>query len=90
MHQDYPFYSHDGPNFVDCLLHLTILRLTMVARGVPGSHQAGPFELITGDHTRPYLPPNTYSGFTTLEGDSSHSKECDLLQLLYYHWSDIN
>ena len=62
----------------------------MVARAVPGSHQAGPFELITGDHTRPYLPPNTYSGFTTLEGDSTHSKECDLLQLLYYHWSDIN
>ncbi|MDE2734184.1 MAG: phytanoyl-CoA dioxygenase family protein, partial [Gemmatimonadota bacterium] len=22
MHQDYPFYPHDGPDFVDCLLHL--------------------------------------------------------------------
>ena len=58
MHQDYPFYPHDGPDFVDCLVHLDDAPLESGCLCVvPGSHQNGPLEHVTGDNTRPYLPP---------------------------------
>ena len=61
MHQDYPFYPHDGPDFVDCLLHLDDSpEASGCLQVVPGSHKQGPLEHITGDHTRPYLPPEQY------------------------------
>ena len=61
MHQDYPFYPHDGPGFVNCLVHLDDAPLeSSCLCVVPGSHANGPLEHVTGEHTRPYLPPEKY------------------------------
>ena len=49
MHQDFPFYPHDGPDFVDCLLHLDDTPLESGAlMVVPGSHKMGPLEHVLG------------------------------------------
>ena len=61
MHQDYPFYPHDGPDFVDCLLHLDDTPLESGAlMVVPGSHKMGPLEHVLGPETAPHLPPEKY------------------------------
>ena len=54
MHQDYPFYPHDGPDFVDCLLHLDDTPLESGAlMVVPGSHKQGPLEHVLGSGNSP-------------------------------------
>ena len=92
MHQDFPFYPHDGPDFVDCLVHLDdtppdsgCLRL------VPGSHKHGPLEHITGEHTRPYLPPEQYHP-DKVESVPVPAKAGDVIFFSYYtiHWSNVN
>ena len=92
MHQDYPFYPHEGPHFVDCLLHLDEAPLASgCLRVVPGSHKEGPLEHITGDHTRPYLPPEKYHPDIT-QSVPVPAKAGDVIFFSYYliHWSDIN
>ena len=92
MHQDYPFYPHDGSNFVDCLLHLDHTPIDSgCLRAVPGSHKAGPLEHITGDHTRPYLPPDTYHP-DLLSSKAIPATAGDVIFFSYYtiHWSDVN
>jgi len=92
MHQDYPFYPHDGPNFVDCLIHLDV---TPPESGclqvIPGSHLDGPLEHITGEHTRPYLPPETFHP-DKVETVSIPAQPRDVVFFSYYtiHWSDVN
>ena len=92
MHQDYPFYPHDGPDFIDCLLHLDD---TPVESGcfhvMPGSHENGPLEHITGDHTRPYLPPEKYHP-NKIETVAIPAKTGDVIFFSYYviHWSGVN
>jgi phytanoyl-CoA hydroxylase len=92
MHQDYPFYPHDGPHFVDCLVHLDEAPLESGCLWVvPGSHSNGPLEHITGDHTRPYLPPENYHPQIT-ESVPVPAKAGDVIFFSYYliHWSDLN
>ncbi len=92
MHQDYPFYPHDGPGFVDCLLHLDDAEPESgCLRVVPGSHEQGPLEHITGDHTRPYLPPEKYHP-DHVETVQVPAKKGDVIFFSYYtiHWSDMN
>jgi phytanoyl-CoA hydroxylase len=92
MHQDYPFYPHDGPNFVDCLIHLDP---TPPESGclqvVPGSHRDGPLEHVTGEHTRPYLPTDMYHP-DKVDTVSVPAKAGDVIFFSYYtiHWSDVN
>lgn len=92
MHQDYPFYPHDGPDYVDCLLHLDD---TPIDRGclrlVPGSHKLGPLEHITGEHTRPYLPPDIYHP-DIVETVPIPARAGDVIFFSYYaiHWSQPN
>jgi ectoine hydroxylase-related dioxygenase (phytanoyl-CoA dioxygenase family) len=92
MHQDYPFYPHNGPHFVDCLLHLDDAPLESgCLRVVPGSHRQGPIEHITGEHTRPYLPPDQYHPDIT-ETVAVPARAGDVIFFSYYliHWSDRN
>ena len=51
MHQDYPFYPHDGPNFVDCLLHLDH---TPIDNGCASSSGQSPSWAIRTHHRWPY------------------------------------
>ena len=92
MHQDYPFYPHNGPHFVDCLLHLDDApEESGCLRVVPGSHKGGPLEHITGDHTRPYLPPEDFHPDKT-ESVPVAAKSGDIIFFSYclIHWSDLN
>ena len=92
MHQDYPFYPHDGPDFVDCLVHLDDAPLESGCLCVvPGSHADGPLEHITGDHTRPYLPPEKYHP-DKVETMPVPAKAGDVIFFSYctIHWSNVN
>lgn len=64
MHQDYPFYAHAGPEYIDALLHIDD---TSVENGclkfLPGSHKLGPLDHIgrvESKDTRPHLPVDKY------------------------------
>ncbi len=92
MHQDHPFYPHDGPGFIDCLLHLDD---TPIESGclqvVPGSHLGGPLEHITGAHTAPHLPTDKYHP-DFIETVLVPAKAGDMIFFSYnmIHWSDCN
>ena len=92
MHQDYPFYPHDGPDFVDCLLHLDDSpEASGCLQVVPGSHKQGPLEHITGDHTRPYLPPEQYHPDKTPSvAVPAMAGDVIFFSYLTIHWSDMN
>ena len=92
MHQDYPFYPHDGPDFVDCLVHLDDTPLDSgCLHVVPGSHKNGPLEHITGEHTRPYLPTEQYHP-DKVETVPIPAKAGDVIFFSYLtiHWSNVN
>jgi phytanoyl-CoA hydroxylase len=92
MHQDYPFYPHDGPDFVDCLVHLDDTPIDSgCLRVVPGSHKDGPLEHITGEHTRPYLPTDKYHP-DKVETVAVPARAGDVIFFSYctIHWSDVN
>ena len=92
MHQDFPFYPHDGPDFVDCLLHLDDTpRESGCLRVVPGSHKLGPLVHNLGADTSPHLPPEKY------HPDQVDSVEvpADVGDVIFFsyqtiHWSDCN
>ncbi len=92
MHQDYPFYPHDGLDFVDCLVHLDDTPFESgCLEVVPGSHHAGPLEHITGSDTAPHLPIDQYHPdfietvkIPALAGDVIFFSYCAI------HWSDCN
>ena len=92
MHQDYPFYPHDGPDFVDCLLHLDDAPLESGAlHVVPGSHKDGPLEHILGPDTAPHLPPDEYHP-ERIETVAVPANRGDVIFFSYLviHWSDCN
>ena len=92
MHQDYPFYPHDGPDFVDCLLHLDDTPLESGAlRVVPGSHKNGPLVHVLGPDTAPHLPPDEYHP-DKLESVAIPAKKGDVIFFNYQaiHWSACN
>ena len=92
MHQDYPFYPHDGPDFIDCLLHLDDTPLESGAlRVVPGSHKLGPLEHVLGPDTAPHLPLDKYHP-DKLDSISIPANTGDMIFFSYQtiHWSDCN
>ena len=92
MHQDYPFYPHDGPDFVDCLLHLDATPLDSGAlMVVPGSHKQGPLEHVLGADTAPHLPPEKYHP-EKVESLALPARRGDVVFFSYQtiHWSDCN
>lgn len=92
MHQDYPFYPHDGPDFVDCLLHLDDTPLESGAlMVVPKSHKQGPLEHVLGPETAPHLPPEKYHP-DQIESVAVPAARGDMVFFNYQtiHWSDCN
>jgi len=92
MHQDYPFYPHDGLDFVDCLAHLDDTPLESGAlRVVPGSHKNGTLEHITGPDTAPHLPTDKYHP-TFIDSIPIPAKAGDFIFFSYclIHWSNVN
>ncbi|MEE2657585.1 MAG: phytanoyl-CoA dioxygenase family protein [Candidatus Latescibacterota bacterium] len=92
MHQDYPFYPHDGPDFVDCLLHLDDAPFESGAlQVVPGSHKGGPLEHNLGPDTAPHLPPENYHP-DSVDTVTIPAKAGDVIFFSYLaiHWSDCN
>ena len=89
MHQDYPFYPHDGLDFVDCLLHLDDTPLESgCLEVVPGK---GPLEHVTGADTAPHLPTNQ-SHHDFVETIKIPAQAGDVIFFSYctIHWSDCN
>jgi len=92
MHQDYPFYPHDGLDFVDCLLHLDDTPLESgCLEVVPGSHHQGPLEHVTGADTAPHLPTNQFHP-DFVETIKIPAQAGDVIFFSYctIHWSDCN
>jgi ectoine hydroxylase-related dioxygenase (phytanoyl-CoA dioxygenase family) len=64
LHQDYPFYEHEGPGYIDALLHIDAATMENgCLKFIPGSHKLGKLEHV-GAHdskdTRPHLPVDEY------------------------------
>ncbi len=92
MHQDFPFYPHDGPGFVDCLLHLDDTpRESGCLRVVPRSHQMGGLVHVLGPDTSPHLPLDEYHP-DKLESVEVPADAGDVVFFSYQtiHWSDCN
>ena len=92
MHQDFPFYPHDGPDFVDCLLHLDDTPAESgCLRVVPGSHKLGPLVHVLGPDTSPHLPLDQYHP-DKVESVEVPAKTGDMVFFSYQtiHWSDCN
>ena len=92
MHQDYPFYPHDGLDFVDCLLHLDDTPLESGSLCVvPGSHKDGGLEHIMGPDTAPHLPTDVYHP-DKVESIPIPAKAGDVIFFSYciIHWSNVN
>ena len=92
MHQDFPFYPHDGPDFVDCLLHLDDTpEESGCLRVVPGSHKMGPLVHVLGPDTSPHLPLDEYHP-DKMESVEIPAKAGDVIFFSYQtiHWSDCN
>ena len=92
MHQDYPFYPHDGANFVDCLLHLDDAPLESGAlHVVPGSHKGGPIDHVLGPDTAPHLPPDEYHPDRLASvAVPAETGDVTFFSYLTIHWSDVN
>ncbi len=64
MHQDHPFYAHEGPGYIDALLHIDdATEANGCLKFLPGSHKLGPLPHIgrvDSKDTRPHLPVDQY------------------------------
>ena len=92
MHQDFPFYPHDGAGFVDCLLHLDDAPFESGAlHVVPGSHRKGPIEHVLGPDTAPHLPLDQYHP-DKVDSVAIPARAGDVVFFSYMavHWSDCN
>ena len=92
MHQDYPFYPHDGLDFVDCLVHLDDTPLESgPLRVVPGSHKNGPLEHITGPDTAPHLPTDKFHpDFVPSVAIPAKAGDVIFFSYCLVHWSEVN
>ena len=92
MHQDYPFYPHDGLDFVDCLVHLDDTPPESgPLRVVPGSHKNGPLEHITGPETAPHLPTDKYHpDFVPSVAIPAKAGDVIFFSYCLVHWSEVN
>ena len=92
MHQDYPFYPHDGLDFVDCLVHLDDTPPESgPLRVVPGSHKNGPLEHITGPDTAPHLPTDKYHpDFVPSVAIPAKAGDVIFFSYCLIHWSEVN
>jgi ectoine hydroxylase-related dioxygenase (phytanoyl-CoA dioxygenase family) len=94
MHQDSPFYQHEGFGFVDAIIHLdTTTSENGCLKFLPGSHRQGHLEHILrmpdGTGCSPHLPTDRYR---LAEAVACPAEAGDVVAFSIYtiHGSDIN
>jgi ectoine hydroxylase-related dioxygenase (phytanoyl-CoA dioxygenase family) len=94
MHQDSPFYQHDGSAYVDALIHVDDATLENgCLRFLPGSHKNGHLPHVTrmpdGTPCSPHLPTDEYQLEDTLPCPAEAG---DVVAFSIYtiHGSEIN
>jgi phytanoyl-CoA hydroxylase len=89
LHQDSPFYRHEGPGFIDAIVHLDDTNdENGCLRFVPGSHKNGHLEHIQ-DNCSPHLPTDEWRLENTVPVPA---KAGDVVAFSYFtvHGSYIN
>ena len=89
MHQDHPFYPHEGAAFIDAIVHIDATNEENgCLKFLPGSHAGGPLEHITRDSS-PHLPTDEYM---LDDAVSVHCDAGDVVLFSYYtvHGSAAN
>jgi ectoine hydroxylase-related dioxygenase (phytanoyl-CoA dioxygenase family) len=90
MHQDWAFYKHEGPAYVDALVHVDDVPSEKgPLQFVPGSHENGALEHIEGEGQAPHLPTDEYGLEDAVEVPASAG---DVILFNYHtiHGSDLN
>ena len=81
MHQDHPFYPHEGAAFIDAIVHVDAANEENgCLKFLPGSHAGGPLEHITRDSS-PHLPTGEYM---LDDAVSVHCDAGDVVLFSYY------
>lgn len=90
MHQDWAFYQHEGPEYVDALIHVDDVPSEKgPLQFVEGSHAQGALEHVTGEGQAPHLPTDEYG----LDGaDEVPAEAGDVILMSYFtiHGSGLN
>jgi phytanoyl-CoA hydroxylase len=89
MHQDSPFYRHDGLGYVDAIVHVDdATEENGCLKFLPGSHKNGHLEHIT-QNCSPHLPTDRYR---LQDAVSCPAKAGDVVAFSIYtvHGSEIN
>ncbi len=61
MHQDHPFYEHEGPAYVDAIVHVdAAAEANGCLQFLEASHTQGPLPHIRGPESSPHLPTDQY------------------------------
>lgn len=88
LHQDNAFFAHEGPGYVDTILHLDPApEETGCLRFVPGSHRHGPLQHIRDG--APHLPTDRYRLADTTPVPAE-AGDVILFSLWTVHGSDLN
>ena len=81
MHQDHPFYPHEGAAFIDAIVHVdSANEENGCLKFLAGSHAAGPLVHITRDSS-PHLPTDDYK---LEDAVSVHCDAGDVVLFSYY------
>ena len=90
MHQDWAFYKHEGPEYVDALVHVDDVPSEKgPLQFIDGSHAEGALEHNEGEGQAPHLPTDEY---TLEEATEIPAKAGDAILMSYHtiHGSDVN
>lgn len=82
MHQDWAFYKHEGPAYIDALVHIDDAPSEKgPLQFIPGSHTQGALDHIEGEGQAPHLPTDEYG----LEDAVEVPAEAGDVILMSYH-----
>lgn len=90
MHQDWAFYKHEGPQYIDALVHIDDAPSEKgPLQFIPGSHKQGALEHIEGEGQAPHLPTDEYGLEDAVEVPAEAG---DVILMSYYtiHGSSLN
>ena len=93
LHQDSPFYQHEGFGYVDAIIHLDDTNDENGGlRFIPGSHKDGHIEHVTevdGKPVTPHLPTDTWNLDAT-EGCDAEAGDVIAFSIYSVHGSYVN
>lgn len=90
MHQDWAFYKHEGPEYIDALVHVDDAPSEKgPLQFIPGSHKQGALEHNEGEGQAPHLPTDEY-GLDDAVEISAEAGDVILMSYFTIHGSDLN